>query len=331
MSTLAQLADAVPVLNQRAAKQAQANRAVALQSQVGQAQVQPGVSATRAAQVTAPQAVGQQAQVQTAGNEQTQQQLGQVANVALQTKATATESNLAAQEQDQRERLAAQENTQKLQLARADIAMRKKVTGKEMETARRLQTMGIELDNKLQIATIRQREQLNRLGGDVKDKILDSRLKFERDDMGRKFTNERQLADYNLANAKTEQEFNEKMREIQQQQERKLQLLEVVEKKMRQELEQSWQFSEQTLDNQSKARMVQALADMKERIRKEQAKARNNAAMWQAGGTIAGAVVGGAVGSAAGGVGAVPGAMIGASVGGAVGTVAGGYYGGGGY
>lgn len=216
MDALTALADEVPVLNKKAAAAAQARQAVAVQSQVGQTTGTPGLSTTRMAQAAAPQAVAQQAQAAITADQQTQQQLGQIGATALQAKSATDEAGLAAQDQAQRERLAKQEQANKLQQSRADIGMRKKVTGAEQEAAARMQKLGIEVDNKLQLATIRQRDQLSRLGGDVKDQILDSRLQFERDEMGRKFTNERQLADYTLANAKTDIEFKDKMREMQQ-------------------------------------------------------------------------------------------------------------------
>lgn len=327
MPTLEQLdalANAVPQLNKKAASQASAVKTQQQRQQVGQAQLPPGVSTVRAAQAAAPQAVAGQAQVAVAAQQQTQQQLGQIAQAGLQTVQANDANALATQERTQREQLARQDMAQKLELSRSDLGMRKKVTGAEQAAAQRLQKFGIEMDNRLQLATIRQREQLNRLGGDAKDKILDSRLRFERDEMGRRFSNERQLADYAMANAKTEQEFASKMREMQQAHNRKIQMMEVAEKKLRQAMMQGFTSQQQLLDNQSRARIAKMAADMKEKIRKEKAKATGNAMMIQGAFTVAGAVVGGMY---TGGTGTAAGAMVGASAGSAVGSMVAGHQG----
>ena len=61
LDTLNALANAVPVLNKKAADKAEANRTYQTKQQVGAATVQPGMSTTRMAQTAAPQAVAQQA------------------------------------------------------------------------------------------------------------------------------------------------------------------------------------------------------------------------------------------------------------------------------
>ena len=313
------LADQVPIINQKAARQAQAGASYNLQQQVGGAAPTPGTNVNKVAQSVAPQAVQAQAAPVLAAAQQTQQQLGQVAQVGLAQQATTAQTSLANQERSQREELVSRENTQKLEQARADITSRKRVTGAEQASAKRLQALGIEVDNKVQLATLRQREQLSRLGGDVRDKILDSRLRFDRDEMGRKFTNERQLADYVLANAKTEQDFRDKLREMQQVHQRKIQMLEISERKIREAVQRGFISEQQQLDNEQRAKLSQLAAKMREKIQKEKADARNKNSMITGAFTIGGAIVGGVLGAGAGGVGAAPGAMIGASAGAAAG------------
>jgi hypothetical protein len=324
MATLDQLnalAAAVPVMNQKAARQASAAKTVGLQQQIGTAQAPPGQTSVRTAQAAAPQATLQQAEIAANTVQQNTQQLTDVAQTGLAAQGAEAEAGLQRQQNAQQLALTSQENQQKIAMSRQDIAMRKRVTGSEQASAQRLQKVGIEVDNKLQIATLRQREQLDRLGGDVKDKIINSRLQFDRDEIGRKFTNDRQLADYALANAKTELEFKEKMREVQQTQERKIQLMEIAEKKMLGALENNWIASERQLDNENRAKIAKMAADMREAIEREKAGSAGRMAMWQAGGTIAGAVAGSFFGPA----GTYAGAAAGAAVGGAVGTAAGGY------
>ena len=301
LDTLNALANAVPAMNERAAKKAQAQKTTQLQTQLGAAPAATpaGVSGTRMAQAAAPQAVEQQAAPAVAATAATTNQLGQIAQTGLAVQQTNDQANLAAQQQQQQRDLAAKESALKLKTQRDDLAMRKRVTGNEQASANRLSKLGIEMDNKLQLATIRQREQLTRLGGDVKDKILDSRLRFERDDMGRKFTNDRQLADYNLSNAKTEVEFKDKMREMQQVRERKIQILEVAERKMREAVERGFLSNQQRLDGESRMKIIKAAADIREKIREETARANNIQQGFMAAGGIIGAFFG-PVGFAAG-------------------------------
>lgn len=321
MPTLQQLdalADQVPVMNQKAAKKAQAATSYNLQNQVAAAPAAPGVSLTQAAQTAAPTAVTAHAAPAVQAAQQTQAQLGQVAQVGLQAKQTADSTALATQARANQEEATTADNAARLQAARSDLAMRKRVTGAEQAAARRLQSMGIELDTKVQLATIRQREQLSRLGGDVRDKILDARLRFDRDEMGRRFTNERQLADYTLASARSDIELKDKLREMQQTQDRKVQLLEMAERRIREAIQQGFVAGQQQLDNQHKAKLAQIAADMRKKIQKEKAKANANNAMITGAFTIAGAVIGGVWN---GGLGAPAGAMLGASVGQGVGSM----------
>ena len=323
MATLKQLnalADAIPVMSQKSATQARANQTVQLQQAVGGAQVQPGQNVNRMAQAAAPAAVAQDAATQAQLAQQTTQQLSQVGQLGLQTTATQAQNSLAAQERAQREGLATQQQQQQLNTARADIAMRKKVTGAEQAATQRLSKLGIDMDNRLQLMTVRQREQLTRLGADVRDKILDSRLKFERDDQGRKFSNWRQMADWELANAKTEVAFKDKLREMTQLQERKVQMLEMSERKIMEVIKRGWISAEQQLDNEQKAKLASMAAQMREKIEREKAEARNRASLITGAFTIGGAIIGGWLGSYAGAT--APGAMAGAGVGQGVGMMA---------
>lgn len=313
LDALNKLADAVPAMTQRAAKAAQANNAISMQQQLGSAPMQPGINANRIAQQAAPQAVQQQTQTALAAGEQQQQQLQQVGQMGLAAQKAQDQAGLASQQAANQNELATRGAESRLTSSRAELAMRKRTTLAEQEAASRLQSMGITMDNKLQMATIRQREQLTRLGADVKDEILDSRLRFENDEMGRKFSNERQLADWTITNSKNEIELQDRMREMQQTAEREIQLLEVAEQRIRQTLVNDFSQQQQTLDNEAKVKLAQMAADMREKIRKKQAKAANNAAMWQAGGTIVGAGVGAMAGNP----------TAGAAVGGGIGTVAG--------
>lgn len=329
MPTLQQLdalANQVPVLNKKAAAQGQAQRGTQLQAQIGSAQTPAGQSATRSAQAAAPGVIATEGAAAAKTIEANTAGLSDVAGVALGVQGANADASLARQQSGANAALTATDNANRANAQRNELAMRKRVTGKEQASQQRLQKVGIEVDNKLQVASIRQRKQLESLGGDVKTKILDSRLQFERDDMGRKFTNDRQLADYVTANVKSDIEFKAHAREIEQASDRKLQLMEIAERRLSQSTQQDWQGSEAHLNNENRARIARLAADMRAKIAKEQSASKGRMAMWQAGGMIVGAIVGGVIGTfAAPGVGTVAGASAGASVGGAAGTMAGGY------
>lgn len=322
LDALNKLADAVPQMNARANKNAQAATVVNMQQQIGAAQT-GGANVNTVAQQAAPQLIQQQAQLNQQTTQQNQQALGQIADAGLQAQKMADQSSLASQEIANREELAGRANEAQITSTKAELAMRKRVTASEQQATARLQELGIEQDNKLQMATIRQREQLQRLGGDVKDQILDSRLRFETDDMGRKFSNERQLADWTIVNAKNEIEFNDKLREMQQVSDRNIQLLEMAEQRIRQALTNEFTQEQQTLDNEAKVKLAQMAAEMREKLQREQAKAKNRAAAWQSGGMIVGAVAGGVIGTVFPVVGTAAGASLGATIGGAAGSMIG--------
>ncbi len=320
MPTLDQLnalADQVPQLTAKAAAAQQAQQAAQTQQQIGQTKVAPG-NVTQTAQAAAPGLVQADTKIATGAQAATQAALGQVANTGLAVQSTQDKAAQAAQDQAAQEAATTAANAEKAKQVNDDLGMRKRVTAAEQESAKRLSSLGIEQDNNLQLMTIRQRQQLAQLGGDVKQQILDSRLQFDRDEMGRKFSNERQLADYAIANAKTQQDFDAHMQTMQETAYRKTQLLQSAFQKINSMVQNSFTSQEQELDNQKKQQLIQLSIALKERIRKEKAKAANTMAQWQAGGTIVGAVVGAVV------TGGNPaGAMAGGAIGGSLGTVIG--------
>ena len=333
LDQLSALAEAVPEINNRAAKQAQARNSVQAQQQASTASgdsirssvglggderargTVAGESSLRLAQGMAPGAVAGQAQPVLQAGAETQQTEGQIAGTALQATGAAGQADLAAQSQAQQSELAAQDQAQRLAASRSDIVMRKKVTASEQASAARLQSMGIETDAKLQIATIRQRDQLNRLGGDVKDQLVDARMRFERDDMGRKFTDERQLADWVTANAKTDQQAQDSLREMQQTQQRKVQILEAAQKAVMVSMQQGFTANQSQLDNDQRYKLATLASNLRAKIARETADIRNKYGIYSAAGGLIGGVAGAFVGGPAG---AVVGSSVGSAVGGMV-------------
>lgn len=164
-----------------------------------------------------------------------------------------------------------------------------------------------------------QRDFQNRLNGldqTVKQELFDKNLAFAKDEQNRAFFNDRQLADWAVSNAKSEIEFNKYKAELEKATSRSLQMLEAAHNQVKQTLSQGYTSQGKRLDQATQKQLAQAEMDLKAKIEKQKRKAAANAAMWQAGGTIAGAAAGAAMGGPAG-------AVVGASVGGALGGAAG--------
>lgn len=152
--------------------------------------------------------------------------------------------------------------------------------------------------------------QLSKLSLDLKTDLLDKQLTFEKDESGRVFMNNRQLADWAVQNAENEIEFNKYKQMATQASERKLLILETAHKKIQQEVEQRQTRKETKLDQEQNLKLTQMKRAMEEKITNERNKTTQKAAVWKAVGTIA---VGAAV-VASGGT-AAP-ALLAASAGG---------------
>ena len=148
----------------------------------------------------------------------------------------------------------------------------------------------------------------------LKNELFDKQLSFQRDDMGRTLYNDRQLLDYKLMTAKSDEDLSNYEQKVSQLSKRKLQILEAAYKKIAQTLEQQFTKGQQKLDQAQKKRLVLAEAAMKEKIAREKANAANRGSMFSSAGTIAGAAVGTYYGGPAGGA-------AGAAVGGGAGSI----------
>lgn len=316
LKALNALSDQVPGLNQKALKQVQAARDISLQRQLGAA---PAGQPAQQAQAVATQRALQAGQDIVAQRQQAAGRADQIRQAALQRRQQQGQQALAQRQLSQQQQLESQRTEQLQQLRQEELQSRKTVLNDEIENATALQELGIDLDNKLQLATIKQREDLSRLGIDVKSKLLDARLAFRKDERGRKFTNDRQLADYVASTAASRQDFNSKMSQMKAAYDQKMAVLRQSQAQIEAALERGYLNEKDDLDFESKKQLAQLQAEMQRKIQKEQAAAKNRQALFQAGGQMigvgAGALLGGPAGAAAGG-----------AIGGAVGSLAGGLF-----
>lgn len=163
------------------------------------------------------------------------------------------------------------------------------------------------------------------LNSQVKRDLFEKNMEFKKDELGRTQFNDRQLADYALLKARTEEDYANYEQEVGQASEMKMQILKQSYHVITQSMKQMFEQEMSTLDNFQREDLARAQANVQQKIKEEQAKARNRSSLWVAGGTVVGAVIGGVVGAVGGaGVGAAPGAAMGASIGGGAGAVVGG-------
>ena len=286
---------------------AQAGNVMQTQQALTQGQQRAGMGNIRA---TAQQMAPAVAQAQGQAALQAQQQAGQQ---VMQATAQAAEQQLGAQQRAQASErmmsdneIATLEREGKLRQNDQRLRQAKQLQAEDIAAQRRMQQTGIEFDNRVSFLTRKQREDLASLGNLLKQQMFDSRLQFGADERGRKFSNERQLADYAVASAQDELQLKNRLREMKQAFEKEQIMFEAVQQKIVQAIEHEFKKSEQERDQ----RLLRQLAEMKRAAEAEQ---RRKAAKAQAinsiivgGATVAGAVMSG---------GNPAGAMAGASAG----------------
>jgi hypothetical protein len=320
LEQLQQLANQAPQLENKALARGKDARTALLQQQLGAI---PEANLQQAQQLQAQQATiagQQQAEVMKQG----QQAAAQIGGQALD-QIQANQANVLQQASIGAEQRQASAKEQMLNKAMEEsIASRKRVTQSDIDSAKLLQQRGFDVDNRLQFASERQRQDLAKMGNNIKQELLDSRLAFEKDEAGRKFSNDRQLADYIASNAKTQQEFDSKMSGIANVARQQAVMTAAFNERLNTILNQGYIESKGDLDNAQRIRLAALRSETTKAAEKAKANAANKILMGQAIGTIVG-VAGVGAAAAAGVIAApvvVPALMAGAALGGATGTIA---------
>lgn len=164
--------------------------------------------------------------------------------------------------------------------------------------------------------------QLANISQSAKDKLLDQQLSFKRDEFGRTLWNERQLADYKLMTAKSEEEYRQFEQQFEQMSQRRMKMLEIAQQKITLSLKNGFMREDQRLNQNQKIELMKAKAAIDRKIAAEKAKRRGRGAMFQGAGAIIGAAAGAYIGMAGGPQGAIIGASIGSQIGSGVGSMA---------
>jgi hypothetical protein len=145
--------------------------------------------------------------------------------------------------------------------------------------------------------------------------LYGEQMKFEKDELGRKLFNERQLTDWAILKAQNEEELKNYEQLVTQMSDRKMKMYEAAQARIQQEMKLQFELDETRRDGQLMIKLANAERAMKLKMQREKARAANRAAMFGAIGGIVGGVAGGIIGGPAG-------AMAGASLGQGLGTFA---------
>lgn len=233
---------------------------------------------------------------------------GAIAPAAQQTAAAATAQTGAQQVEAAKQMVQQVGQLGQLKLGEQQMAAQQKVA-QQQQAARQQE--------------ITNAERLGRLDLAAKKELYDSEIQFKKDEAGRTLFNDRQLADYAIRNARSEEEYRKYAQDAQLLAKRDLQATEIAFNMVMEDLKQRWAVAEQRKDQAAKEEIARIEAAAKAAMEKKRAKAANKAAMWQAGGMIVGAVVGAVAAPFTGGViNPSTGAMIGAQAGSGLGTLA---------
>jgi hypothetical protein len=311
---------ATPIFDEEAAKRLKAAKGLAIQGSA-LPPVSPAIGAVPA--LNAPQKAQQAAQITSAVGQQAAQQTTQMGQANL----AATQLQLQQQEAQNKQRLAEREIGQKaflgdnellqgLSLSEEKRQAEERLTHEEIASAKRTSRLGLETDANLSFLTRTQREQLGALGADVKEKIFDSRLQFSKDEAGRKFSNERQLRDYAIINAKSEQELENKLMTQKLLHQRGIQMLEVAQNKVNEALRQASADRGRELSQSTQEYIANVQGAAERAMARKKARGSAMASIISGAFTIGGALIGGLPTMGAGGAaGAAAGAAIGSKVG----------------
>lgn len=170
------------------------------------------------------------------------------------------------------------------QEAMQDITQR----GDAMRSAQSVQSTSDSLDLQRRAESINEtgnqlKLQLSQMDRSLSGQLWDEQASFERDEIGRVFFKERQLADYMILNAKSQEDYMVFEQNVMNVHDMKMQMLTTAHAKLKQTMEQSFQSDEQ-LSNQGVQKALSLMkAVIEGKIAKEQADAAITAA-WISGG-----------------------------------------------
>jgi len=240
---------------------------------------QPGAGAadaTALAQQLAPAITQEQAKVDIQAQQQAGQQILQAGQSAAQQQEAQAKQRLEQQRLATEREIAEKQLEGKLKQNSLELEQSKRLREREINQQKRFQQTGFEYNNRISFLTRKQREDLASMGAFMKQQIFDSRLQFSIKEGKRKFSNERQLADYAILSAENEIQLNEHLRSMQQAHDKEMILLEAAHNKLVQQRKQEFAKQEQDRDQA----LVRDLTIKRNAIRAKMRRKQANRAMW---------------------------------------------------
>lgn len=199
-----------------------------------------------------------------------------IAPAAQQTAAAATAQTGQAQVEAAKQMVQQAGQIGQLQLGEQQMAAQQQIA-QQQQTARQQEMTNV--------------ERLGRLDLRAKQELYDKELEFKKDEAGRTLFNQRQLADYALQTAKSDEDFKGWAQKAEQLNKRNLQALETAYSLIVEDLKNRWQLAEQSKDQKAKEEIAQIEANARRAMEKARARAANNTAMWSSGLGTAAAIV----------------------------------------
>jgi len=182
-----------------------------------------------------------------------------------------------------------------------------------MQQQEQQESARIDLQGRAQASKIRQNSLANQLAKtnqELKQDLFDKQNQFQKDELGRTFWNDRQLADWKISQAKSDEDLLNYEEQVRQESSKKMAMLEAAQRAILQKKQQAFASGELAQNQALAKELAQAERDVADKMRKAQEKASRNAMILGAAGSIIGAGIGLAVSG-----GNPAGAMIGAQLG----------------
>lgn len=271
-----------------------------------------GPQAKAGAQQIAAGTTAAQAGVATQAAAGQQQTLGQLGNQVLQQAGAARQQALGEQQLLNDTQIAELQRSGQLRQNSAALEQSKRLQANELGVQRRLTSAKLDYDDSLSFMTRKQREDLANISQYTKQVLFDQRLMFQKSEDGRRFSNMQQLADYSVANFRSDQELKASLREMEQAASKEMSALQHAHSMISQRLELEFQRAEKQKDYRLMKSLQEKKNALAEKMRRKAAKSSMITNVIVGGATIAGAVVGSFAGP---GVGTAVGAMAGQAAG----------------
>ena len=284
----------------------QAQQAMA-QSQAGPQGQPPGQPTKAGAQQLAGGITQAKQEVlgQVAGQEQ--QVLGQLGQQALQQQQGQQQLKLQEQQGLNDTQIDQMQRAGQLRQNSANLKQAKQLQQDEIAMNARLVSSSVELDNNLSFLTRKQRTDLANLGQYTKQQLFDNRITFAKDELGRKFTNQRQLADYAVSSAQSDEQLAQRMQDMTQSAEKDIMALQQANDMISSRLKLEYNRAEQAKDYTLLKELASMKAAMDRAIARKKSRSAVTGLIVKAAVTLGAAYIGASVGAPAAVVGAATG------------------------